>query len=598
MTTALDNSHYFSYADITSPGIKESNDDCVGCQIPPHYLLAQKGAVFVIADGVSTAEAGREASHICVHELIREYYLTPVSWTVEQSARAVLQIINRQLYLRNGRFVDERRGFVTTLSLLIIHGNQAHIFNIGDSRIYRIRGSEVEQLTEDHSGEHENGDRYLTRAMGIETVLRVDYFNLEVDSADAFLLTTDGFHDYIRLQEYLNQLPDSLQEETLASWLSAGIEIALEKGSNDNLSGAFIALREPLPQQDSVVPKSAHTRRGLPPIAPDLPDGLVLDGYRIIRELYASSRSQVYLVEDVETKNSLAMVVPSSRFEEDIAYAEEFEKTEWIGKRVCHDNIVTVHQVQRPKSYLYEIIEYVYGINLEAWMLKYPNPTGGKVIKIAKQIIAALQLFHSKGIILRDLKPSNIMITPDEQVKITKWSSACILGVTTASGSGATSNNDFNEVTLFDHGEFYGTLKYSDPCYRLGSLPNEKGDQYSLASIIYEMLTGHTPYGNRLSRGDGAKELQLLTYDLSFKFNNKIPIWFDGTLKLALSAQPQERYPTLGKFAHDLENPNPQFLTEEYFKNLEKTLPSIDVWKSLALIWLGSMLLAFLVFLG
>ena len=89
-------------------GVKAENEDAIGIRIPDGNLLATKGAVAVIADGVSAAEAGREASHTCVYNFLSDYFSTPESWSVKQSAQQVLTALNRWLYGRGQGMADKR----------------------------------------------------------------------------------------------------------------------------------------------------------------------------------------------------------------------------------------------------------------------------------------------------------------------------------------------------------------------------------------------------------------------------------------------------------------------------------------------------------
>lgn len=124
----------------SAAGTKEENEDAIGIRIPDGNLLTTKGAVAVIADGVSTAEAGREASHTCVSNFLSDYFSTPESWSVKQSAQQVLTALNRWLYSRGQGFADSSKGFVTTMSTVVLKSHTAHIFHVGDSRIYRWQG--------------------------------------------------------------------------------------------------------------------------------------------------------------------------------------------------------------------------------------------------------------------------------------------------------------------------------------------------------------------------------------------------------------------------------------------------------------------------
>ena len=96
----------FTIGQHSAPGVKPINEDAIGIRIPDAQLLTSKGAVAVIADGVSSAEAGREASEACVRNFLSDYYSTPDSWSVKKSAQQILTALNRWLYGQSQRCLD------------------------------------------------------------------------------------------------------------------------------------------------------------------------------------------------------------------------------------------------------------------------------------------------------------------------------------------------------------------------------------------------------------------------------------------------------------------------------------------------------------
>src|SRR5262245_24127266 len=178
-------------------GRRAANDDCMGLRIPEEPVRTWKGIAAVIADGVSSAEAGREAAELCVQSFLSDYYSTPDSWTVKHAARVVLTSLNRWLYAKSVGSREAHRGCVSTLSALVIKSQTAHLFHVGDSRIYRIRGGRAELLTRDHAIQISEQERFLSRAMGMDAALEVDYREVDVQQSDCFVLTTDGIHDHL-----------------------------------------------------------------------------------------------------------------------------------------------------------------------------------------------------------------------------------------------------------------------------------------------------------------------------------------------------------------------------------------------------------------
>lgn len=259
----LSNHLELAYGQWSVAGVKEKNDDCLGVRVPQEPLLTTKGAVVAIADGVSAAVAGREAAEICIQGLLNDYYDTSEAWSVKKAVLTNFRSLNRWLYTLGQGSEDQAKGYVTTLSTLILKSNTAYIFHVGDSRIYRLRGGLLEQITRDHSactGEYSQ----LTRAMGFDTNLDVDLYVRDAKKGDLFFLCTDGIHSFLaknEIEEHLNQRGNDLDE-----CCKDIVKAALEQSSNDNLSCQIVQVnRLDEPSRDEVF-------SGIKP--PSIPAGL------------------------------------------------------------------------------------------------------------------------------------------------------------------------------------------------------------------------------------------------------------------------------------------------------------------------------------
>ena len=133
-----------SVGQASDKGRKEINQDFHGAMLPEGRQLQSKGVAIVIADGVSSSEVSQIAAESAVKGFLLDYYCTSDSWTVKTSARRVIAALNSWLYAQtraNGFRYDRDRGYVCTFSALIVKSASAHIFHIGDSRVYRARGA-------------------------------------------------------------------------------------------------------------------------------------------------------------------------------------------------------------------------------------------------------------------------------------------------------------------------------------------------------------------------------------------------------------------------------------------------------------------------
>jgi len=548
-------------------GVKADNEDFFGSLIPEGSQLVYKGIAIAIADGMSGSDAGKQASHCCVVSFLNDYYSTPDSWSVKQAGQKILSATNSWLYSQGQVRYESAKGMVSTLSIIVLKSTTAHIFHIGDSRIYRLRKGNFEQLTRDHRIWTSHDKNYLNRAMGIEPRLEVDYKSLPLEKGDLFLMTTDGVHDFIDEKSLKKLLHGG---EDLTKIANAILQQAIANHSDDNITCQAIRIDElPLAKEDEVIRR--HTDLSFPP---PLEPGMVLDGYRIEAELHASKRTQIYRAFDTSTNTQVILKTPSILYNDDTYYIEHFLHEEWAGKRINHEHVLKILGTDREKTCIYYVTEFLGGATLREWMTANPKPDIKAVRNIVDQLAKALRAFHRMEMLHQDLKPENIMFDNNGKVKIIDFGSVKIAGIA--------------EITPLDHGgvdNVLGTLNYTAPEYHLGQRGTVKSDQFSLGVITYEMINGALPFGQDMPEKPNKMKLAKLFYVPSFHCNAMVPIWIDGALKKATSINPELRYDDLSEFLHDLSTPNPKFLTAE------ERIPLIDrnplvFWKSLTILML------------
>lgn len=519
-------------------GVKDDNEDSYGVYTPRDNLLEIKGIAAVVADGMGSCQHPKEASEYCVKGFFSDYYSTAESWSVKTSGARVLTALNSWLYSKSRE--DQPKAMVSTFSALIIKSTTAHLFHAGDSRIYRYRNNTLEQLTQDHRVWIGQSQNYLSRAMGIDVHLDIDYKTLDVEVDDIFIMTTDGIHDYVSDTELKQLLNKELSADDICR---AIVESALSNGSQDNVTCQLI-------QVDSLPGRSAnevYNELARLPFPPELEPGMELDGYKIIREINASPRSQIYLVEDTDSGNQMVMKTPSVNFNDDPAYIERFYMEEWAGKRIYHPNVQVTYEQKRPRHFMYILLEYIDGITLAEWITTNPKPEISAVTRIVEQIIQGLRTIHRMEMLHRDLKPDNIIINREGVVKIIDFGSVKIAGI-------AEINTPIQRVELL------GTRHYTAPEYLLGLAGNDQSDLFSLGVISYEMLTGKLPYGDQLNKNIHWKNISRIRYTPAIIWNPMIPLWLDGALAKCVKCEQNQRYETSSEFFHDITHPNEAFM--------------------------------------
>src|SRR3569832_132180 len=167
-----------SLGQYSDKGRKPTNQDFHGALMPSESLLCVKGIAVVFADGISSSEVSHIASESAVKSFLTDYYCTSESWSVKTSAHRVLAATNSWLHAqtRHSQYrYDHDRGYVCTLSAMVIKQAAVHIFHVGDCRVYRVAGNALEQLTEDHRVIVSPEQSYQGRAMGVNSEIEIDY---------------------------------------------------------------------------------------------------------------------------------------------------------------------------------------------------------------------------------------------------------------------------------------------------------------------------------------------------------------------------------------------------------------------------------------
>ncbi|MGX7745321.1 protein kinase domain-containing protein [Rhodopseudomonas parapalustris] len=532
-----------SIGQASSPGRKPVNQDFYGALTPAEPLLTTKGVAIALADGISSSDVSQVASESAVKSFLTDYYCTSEAWSVKSSAQGVIAATNSWLHAETRRSdyrYDRDKGYVCTLSALVIKGAAAHLFHIGDSRIYRLAGASLEQLTEDHRVRISTEQSYLGRALGVNPQVEIDYQSVPVASGDMFVLATDGVYDHVAHRFIVKALDELARDLDAAA--RAIVREAFANGSDDNLTVQVVRI-DAVPDAGAA---DLFDRAADLPLPPLLAPRAEFDGYRIIRELHASSRSHIYLAADLETDELVALKTPSSDLRDNPDARKRFMLEEWIARRIDSPHVLKPRAAHRPRSFLYVAFEYIEGQTLAQWMIDHPRAELETVRGLIEQIAKGLYAFHRKEMVHQDLRPANVLIDRSGTVKIIDFGSVRVAGVAELGPSGGD--------------ELLGTVQYMAPEYFAGQGGTPLADQFSLGVIAYQMLTGRLPYGADLARANQALKPRKLRYSPAADHNAKVPVWVDRALQRAVSLDPAKRYPALSEFVYDLRHPRGEYL--------------------------------------
>lgn len=555
-------------------GGKDTNEDAICWQNPtdPH-LHTFKGVVLTLADGVSSAEGGAYASQHATTHFVRDYLNTPDSWSTRHSAGTVLSTVNSALYQQSRQYQTDERGCLCTFTGLVLKSQTAYWFHIGDSRLYLYRQGQLQQLSTDHTTKLSQHRQFLGRALGMDETVAWQEGSMSLQQGDLFLLCSDGFSDVVsdlEIQALLNM------PLTLHNKLARAIELAA--ASDDNIS---VLLCQVL-QLASDTLDDYNERMTRLPLLPALDVGMKVDGYEVIKPLFASARSHLYLVSDPQTNQQLVLKTPSQNFADDHAYIERFIREEWVGLRIDDPHVVKVVKQTRPRTFLYYLLEYLDGDSLDCFLVQQSLPLRPSIaIGMVEQIAAGLMAFHRLGVIHQDLKPANVMRLSDGQLKIVDFGSAFVPGLAEIYSP------ILQELAL-------GTASYSDPHYLHGHNSAEQGDVYALATIAYELFTGHLPYGDKVDECQSLQDYLKLRYQAASRYNPRVPLWFDRALERGVSFDLQQRYLHVPLLMQDLKNPNPLYLHQQVVAATKNN--KLLFWQLMSGFWFVTLLLVIWLF--
>jgi len=564
-----------SVGQFSDKGRKEQNQDFHGVIVPREPQLGAKGVAVALADGISSSQVSQEAAQSAVTGFLEDYYCTSDAWSVKKSGEHVLTATNSWLHsqTQQGQHrYDRERGYVCTFSGLVIKSTTAHLFHVGDARIYRLRGEQFEQLTEDHRIWVSSSQSYLARALGMDRKVEIDYLSLQVEVGDLFMLATDGVYEHIDAAFVRSAIAGSPDLDAAAQAIA---EEALARGSGDNLTAQLVRIDElPDPEANEVYRQLSDL-----PCPPLLDARAVFDGYQIVRVIKSGSRSHIYLAVDQESGERVVIKAPAVDMQASPAALERFLLEEWIARRINSPHVLKPCSQTRQRNYIYVVTEYVEGETLSQWLIDNPKPDLPTVRGILEQIAKGLQAFHRLEMVYQDLKPDNVMIDSVGTVKIIDFGATRVAGLEEV-------DTPIEQINLL------GAALYAAPEYFLGERGTPRSDLYSLGVIAYQMLSGRFPYGTDVPKSRTKAAQKKLAYKSVLSEEREIPAWVDDAIAKAVHPDPFARYEEISEFIFDLHHPNQAFLNKTRPPLIERH--PVAFWKGVSFALAGLLVISLL----
>jgi serine/threonine-protein kinase len=270
-------------------------------------------------------------------------------------------------------------------------------------------------------------------------------------------------------------------------------------------------------------------------VSDSLIDTLFDGRYRIQRKLGAGGMADVYLAEDQELGRRVAIKILNGRHANDDQFIERFRREAKNAAALNHPNIVSIYDRGEAEDTYYIAMEYLDGRTLKELIVSRGAAPMNVAIEYARQILSALRFAHRHGIVHRDIKPHNVLVDGEGRVKVTDF------GIARAGTSQMT-----------ETGSIVGTAQYLSPEQAKGGEVDPRSDLYSLGVVLYELLTGKTPFDGETPVEIAMKHLSTAPKPPS-KLRPDIPRELDMVVLRALAKNPDERYQSADEMEADLE---------------------------------------------
>ncbi len=541
-----------TYAELSSAGpVRPNNEDYVGFWQPD--TLEEKrsrGAIALLADGVGGQGRGEVASRLAVETAIKAFREAKEGTPSQQLLMQVFNAANVAVYDKDLE-KNSRTRMATTLAAAILRNDQVSVGNVGDSRVYLVRRSEIKQVSTDHSyvamqrkfgliseeeAKRSENRSILTRSVGQEPTVRVDVEEVTVLKGDRLVLCCDGLHTCVtdgEICDIVGRYAPPLACRQL-------VALAEQRGTEDNTSVQVIAIDE---VEEVGLYRGApvyHKPTEQPAASAEVQAGQLLDDRFFVHEIVSrSGMATIYRATDRTTKSMVAIKVPHLQFESDPGAFARFLREEEIGLKFDHPYVLKFIPVQK-KSRPYIVTEYLRGYTLSHLLQNVSPMPLTDALKFAIHICEALEYLHGQGITHRDLKPQNIMICYDGTIRLMDF--------------GIARGGDGRRITFTGFTPAMGTPDYMAPEQVKGKRGDARTDIYSLGAILYEMLTGHPPF-------EGENALVIMNARLSGdpvaprKLNPNLSPQIEEIILHAMERDPAKRYLSAAAMKQDLQDP-------------------------------------------
>ena len=265
--------------------------------------------------------------------------------------------------------------------------------------------------------------------------------------------------------------------------------------------------------------------------------GAQLDSYRIDSRVARSGMASIFQATDLRDGRTVALKIPHPDLEADPILFDRFKREAGIGQKLNHPGVMRVYDDEK-RSRIYMVMEWCEG-RLLRQILDEGRIGQDRALRIAIEVLDALDYIHASGVIHRDLKPENIMVDEHDRIKLSDF--------------GIAGDASARRLTYANFTATLGTPNYISPEQVKGKRGDGRSDIYSMGVILYEMLTGKLPFSG--PNPMAAMNERLLNYPVPPRVADpSVSPQLQEVIYRALERDPRNRYPTAREFRHDLEH--------------------------------------------
>ncbi|MES2101867.1 MAG: bifunctional protein-serine/threonine kinase/phosphatase [Pseudomonadota bacterium] len=485
-----------------------------------------RGLIAAVADGVSAGGEGRMAAQTSVLSLVEDYFAAPDTWDTTVVLDRVISAHNTWLVAHNRR---AEASAMTTLTALALRGQSWTLAHVGDTRAWLLRGGELRRLTHDHAFDHPDLRSRLTRAVGLDDAVHVDYLQGDLQIGDVFVLASDGVHGALK-ETRLGELAGQGDAQAAADTI---VQAALAAGATDNATALVLRV---LGLTRLQLADATALARQLP-VPRRLNVGDAIDGLVVTARVADTGVHLLYQVREPATGALKALKTLHPARASDPQERAMLAHEAWLSERVTeHADDGFVRLTRRADATeFYLLYDWHSGQTLDRALARR-GPNGlplESVIGWGLAAAHALGRLHRLGVVHRDIKPANLHLGDDGQLRLLD------LGVA-LSGSEPAEQRELHA----------GTPSYMSPELWDDAPASAQSDLFALGVTLYQLLTGHLPYGE-------IEPWQQQRYRRDPKPPSRlrpdVPIWLDHIVLKAVARDPVQRFETAEELVLALE---------------------------------------------